>query len=52
VKAVKDNEMGFPKAAKIFNFPRSTLLDYVKSANCEERLSSSVGNRCASGNEL
>jgi hypothetical protein len=28
--------MGYLKAAETFNVPRSTLLDYVKSANSEE----------------
>jgi hypothetical protein len=52
VQAVKDKEMGFLKAVKTFNVPMSTLLDYVKSANSEERLSSSIGRKCALGNEL
>jgi hypothetical protein len=32
VQAVRDEEMGFLKAAKTFDVPRSNLLDYVKSA--------------------
>jgi hypothetical protein len=52
VQAVRDEEMGFLKAAKTFNVPRSTLLDCVKSTDSEERLSSLIGRKCALGNEL
>jgi hypothetical protein len=31
VQAVQDKEVGFLKAAKTFEMPRSTLLDYLKS---------------------
>jgi hypothetical protein len=40
------------KATKTFNVPRYTLLDYVKSADFEERLAVSIGRKCAIGNEL
>jgi hypothetical protein len=33
VQAVKDKKMGFLKAAKTSNLLRSTLRDYVKSAD-------------------
>jgi hypothetical protein len=52
VQAVKGKEMGFLKAAKTVNVSRSTLLDYVKSADFEERLSSSIERKCFLGNEL
>jgi hypothetical protein len=35
VKAVRDKEMGLLKASKMFNVPRETLKDYVKSRGKE-----------------
>jgi hypothetical protein len=49
VQAVKGKEMVFLKASKAFNFSRSTLLDYVKSADSQERLSPSISRTCALG---
>lgn len=34
--------MGYLKASKTFNVPKSTLLDYVNSGNVDRRLSSSI----------
>jgi hypothetical protein len=47
----KGQENGFPQNLHTFNIPRSILLDYMKNADTEKWVSSSIARKCALGNE-
>lgn len=54
VAAVKENNMGFLKASKVYKVPRSTLENYVnhKSKDIESLISTRLGRKCALGENL
>lgn len=54
VTAVREKKMGFLKASKSFNVPKSTLEDYVKNKekDVEELCKIPLGRRCVLGAEL
>ena len=54
VEAVRNKEMEFLKASKLFNVPRSTLEKYVdnKTKDLDTTLKRKIGRKCALGDEL
>lgn len=54
VESVQKNEMGFLKASKLYQVPRSTLENYVnhKSKTIDELLKGKIGRKCVLGEEL
>lgn len=53
VAAVKEKKMGFLKASKTFNVPRSTLENYVnsKQKNVDELINTRLGRKCVLGDD-
>ncbi|KAJ4429063.1 hypothetical protein ANN_26063 [Periplaneta americana] len=54
VESVQKKEMGFLKASKLYQVPRSTLENYVnhKSKTIDELLKGKIGRKCVLGEEL
>lgn len=54
VSAVRNKEMGYQKASKQFNVPKSTLRDYIKNAdkNPEELVDTNMGRKTTLSHEM
>ena len=54
VAAVKEKKMGYLKASKFYNVPRSTLENYVnhKSKSVEDLLSTKLGRKSTLGDQM
>ena len=54
VNAVKKKKMGYLKASKVYNVPKSTLEDYVKhkTKDINALINTKLGRKCSLGDEL